>query len=354
MPEISVIVPVYNAEKYLADCLDSLVQQTFQDIEIICVNDGSTDSSLEILEQYAAQDTRIKVYTQENQGVAAARNLALECASGNWLAFCDGDDTVPLNAYEKLYQATNNVDVVGGDSREVYDDGVYYDYIAKAKHKNNLFNALFIVPCVWSKLIRKDVVVSNNLSFPSVVLGEDVIFLAKLASMNIKYTTVSEIVYYHWNHIKENDKSLTHKYDYEHYQAHIHCRNELLRICWDEAKIKEAYYYVYHDMLAYPFDYLFRIQEFSEKEKAFALFKAHVEKYDWKYEKKQFEAMIGLSYDNFINSSAVHFFTTTKIFNHSEMVIKQCEAGMLGFRYIIKYIKAWAQYKIKRMQQERK
>ena len=105
MPKISVIIPVYNVEKYLPKCLDSLINQTLSDIEIICINDCSTDNSLEILEEYASKDERIKIIDlKENQGAAAARNKGLEIAKGEYLGFVDPDDYVDLNFYEELYK----------------------------------------------------------------------------------------------------------------------------------------------------------------------------------------------------------------------------------------------------------
>ena len=102
--KLSVIIPVYNVEKYLRECLESVVNQTLQDIEIICVNDGSTDSSALILDEYARNDNRIKVYTQENQGQGAARNMALELAQGDYIAFVDSDDWLEVSALEELYK----------------------------------------------------------------------------------------------------------------------------------------------------------------------------------------------------------------------------------------------------------
>lgn len=103
MPKISVIIPVYNTEKYLAECLDSVLGQTFQDIEVLCVNDGSTDNAAAVLAEYAAKDNRIKVLTQENQGLSAARNTALEVAEGEWITFLDSDDALPPNTLMLLY-----------------------------------------------------------------------------------------------------------------------------------------------------------------------------------------------------------------------------------------------------------
>ncbi|OQB14357.1 MAG: putative glycosyltransferase EpsJ [Firmicutes bacterium ADurb.Bin193] len=114
MPTISIIVPVYNVEKYLRQCLDSLINQTFEDIEIICINDGSTDNSLEILKEYEQIDQRIKVINQENQGVSSAKNNGIKIAKGEYLAVVDGDDWVEPDAYEILLSAMkkHNVDVV--------------------------------------------------------------------------------------------------------------------------------------------------------------------------------------------------------------------------------------------------
>ena len=103
MPKISVIIPVYNTEKYLKECLDSVLTQTFKDMEIICVNDGSTDNSAAVLNEYAQKDSRIKIVTQQNQGLSAARNSGLDVATGEWIYFADSDDAVPRDALLVLY-----------------------------------------------------------------------------------------------------------------------------------------------------------------------------------------------------------------------------------------------------------
>ena len=93
---ISIVIPVYNVAAYLPQCLDSLVNQTYRDLEIICVNDGSKDNSLEILQQYASQDSRIRIISRENRGIAASRNEALAQAQGDWVMFVDSDDWVDV------------------------------------------------------------------------------------------------------------------------------------------------------------------------------------------------------------------------------------------------------------------
>lgn len=126
-PLISVIVPVYNVEKYLARCLDSILGQTYENLEVICVNDGSPDNSFAILHEYAAKDARIKIVEKQNGGLSSARNAGMVCATGDFIAFVDSDDTIAPNCYETcIKHATDDVDVVafsytkifGGNKRE--------------------------------------------------------------------------------------------------------------------------------------------------------------------------------------------------------------------------------------------
>ena len=104
-PLISVIIPVYNVEKYLRRCLDSVIAQTYQNLEIICVDDGSIDDSGKICDQYAVRDARIKVIHQENQGLSAARNRGIDAADGEYIAFVDSDDYILEDMFERLYIA---------------------------------------------------------------------------------------------------------------------------------------------------------------------------------------------------------------------------------------------------------
>ena len=107
--KISVIIPVYNVEKYLSECLDSIVNQTLKEIEIICVNDGSTDNSLSILKEYAFKDNRIKIINKENEGQGYARKVGLDSATGKYILFCDSDDYyAELTAFEKLYNCAED------------------------------------------------------------------------------------------------------------------------------------------------------------------------------------------------------------------------------------------------------
>lgn len=124
MPKVSVIIPVYNVEKYLRECLDSVVNQTLKDIEIICINDGSPDNSLAILEEYAKKDSRIRIINKKNQGQSIARNIGINLAKGEYVVFIDPDDYFRLDALEKMYAkiTETKVDIVISHCQAFADD----------------------------------------------------------------------------------------------------------------------------------------------------------------------------------------------------------------------------------------
>lgn len=124
-PKVSIVVPVCNVENYLRECLDSIVNQTLKEIEIICVNDGSTDNSLAILKEYAELDNRIKIITKKNTGYGHAMNLGIDAACGEYLGIVEPDDFIALNMYEELYQAavSSTADIIKADFyRFVHDE----------------------------------------------------------------------------------------------------------------------------------------------------------------------------------------------------------------------------------------
>ena len=141
MVKISVIVPVYNCEDYLEESIKSILNQSFKDIEVICFDDGSTDNSLEILNELSMQENRIKVYTQKNQGSSVARNNALEKASGDYIYFFDADDYIVDDCLEKIY---NNA--INNDSDIVF---FKYDHYKEDLHCNSYIGDK------WEKLKRE-------------------------------------------------------------------------------------------------------------------------------------------------------------------------------------------------------
>ena len=121
--KFSIIVPVYNVEKFLRESLDSIISQTLKDFEVICVNDGSTDNSLDILEEYAKNDSRFKIISQENQGQGIARNKAIDIAQGKYLLFVDPDDWIETNALEQIWNKAEATDAnIVQFNYEIYND----------------------------------------------------------------------------------------------------------------------------------------------------------------------------------------------------------------------------------------
>lgn len=181
MPKVSVIVPIYNVEKYLQRCLESLIDQTLQDIEIILVNDGSTDDSGRIAEEYAEKYSgKVKYLEKENGGLSDARNFGMPYATGEYIAFLDSDDYIDKNAYEEMYNK----------AKKDYADYVECDFIWEYPNKlkedkrfdyNNKKEMLAFVRVVaWNKLIRRQILIDNNITFPKGLRYEDVEFTYKL------------------------------------------------------------------------------------------------------------------------------------------------------------------------------
>lgn len=179
--KVSVIVPIYNVEKYLAQCLDSILNQTLSDIEIICINDGSNDSSAEILENYRYKDSRIKAVHKENRGYGSACNRGLSVAQGEFVSIIEADDYISPNMYSDLYNIAiiNNVDIVKSAYYEYSDpeDGAEYSLnkITWSKDykmpKGQVFEIkdcsqlLYFHPSIWSCIYRREFLNRNNIRF---------------------------------------------------------------------------------------------------------------------------------------------------------------------------------------------
>lgn len=198
---LSIIIPIYNTGDFLHKCISSVLSQTLSDFELILVNDGSTDNSGEILDEYAKKDNRIKVIHKENQGVSAARNDGIKEACGEYIGFIDSDDWIEPSMYEKLYSLAKNNDaeIVMCDAVTVYDDKPEEaDTIDQLKEdlllkKQDISPALLLemAGAAWRCIYKTDLIKENNVLFPvSIKLSEDRIFniLAFGYSNSIYYT----------------------------------------------------------------------------------------------------------------------------------------------------------------------
>ena len=196
---VSIIVPCYNVEPYLERCLDSLIQQTLKNIEIICIDDKSTDNTLKVLRKYVKKDKRIKLIEQkENQGVTIARNEGLKIVRGDYIGFVDPDDYVDLDFYEKLYDVaeSSNADIVKGNVISVSSDGKKsltdnnMDNIEK--HISNFSNKF------WSAIYKTEFIEKNQITFPEYIISlQDAVFLTKIC-LKVKNIKLVYNTYYHY------------------------------------------------------------------------------------------------------------------------------------------------------------
>lgn len=212
-PLVSILVPVYNVELYLRQCLDSLITQTLTDIEIICVNDGSTDGSLDILNDYASTDNRIKIINKRNGGLPSARNAGLDAATGEYVGFVDGDDFVEPDMFKKLYLAAKHekADIVVCGANCISDDSRVPKWLAESLspssniYKENLINVLLTVkgvkPFLWRDLVKRELIEKYTIRLDeTIVLGEDQAFQFKIFSHASSVVLISDKLYnYRWS-----------------------------------------------------------------------------------------------------------------------------------------------------------
>lgn len=195
IPEFSIIVPVYNVEQYLRQCVDSIIQQTFTDFEVILVDDGSTDSSGQICDEYERLNSSIRVIHQKNRGPAGARNTGIEASSGKWILFFDSDDWIEHDTLEVLYSniCKSNLDLYcwnmkkSDKDRNTIEEVVFYienDVISFKNEKEKFdyfFNTLMQYKCGWEiyqRAFRRSIIVDNGLKFHPIseVFAEDYLF----------------------------------------------------------------------------------------------------------------------------------------------------------------------------------
>ncbi len=203
--KVSVIIPVYNSEKYLKQCLDSVVNQTLKDIEIIVINDGSTDNSLQIIQEYVSKYQNIKLINKQNEGCYKARNIGLETAVGEYIAFLDSDDYIKYDIYEKLYlQAKQtDADIVSSDYYILQGKKlnlVSFSSSAKMlkKANNELLNAenILLDAVIWNRIFKKQMLVEKNIKFHSDIYMADDAFFHIVTMLNAqKIVYIPDILY---------------------------------------------------------------------------------------------------------------------------------------------------------------
>ncbi len=277
---ISIIVPVYNVEKYIKECIDSIINQSYKDLEIILIDDGSTDNSGVICDEYAKKDARIKVIHKENGGQSSARNLGLELATGEYVGFVDSDDTIEKEMYEVLYSSILGKDIAICSHNVVYDEKVERHYLEEnfLLDTEGLWQEIFgrLNNAVWNKLYRRDLLkgIFFDLNYAH---GEDLLFNIQYLQSVKNGCLVNKALY---NYYKRGDSITTGKFS-RRKLLEIDSKDEALRL------VKE----IYPEMAKTAKKYCFRARMNIMRN----IYKARLEK-EYKQELKQYNQYVIKNY----------------------------------------------------------
>ena len=295
MKTISVIIPVYNTEKELPKCLKSICDQTYKDLEIICIDDGSTDGSSQVLDEFSMKDNRIKVVHQKNGGESNARNTGLKMASGEYIAFCDCDDWIDTDMYEILARELNceNIDMVGGSwyketdaySQEIRNQlpvnnaAFTREELLKYLYKRDSYRGFAYM---WNKLYKREILkdkFGNLLLFhEDLRLGGDVLYLAE-AALNIKKGKYIDRAFYHYY---QRSESGCHTKDVDKLQDWLKAYELVLQRFGEERIDDETIDYVKR-FLAYHSSNAVEVAAEQGQEKAKKKFQGLMWKYEHEY-----------------------------------------------------------------------
>lgn len=254
-PCISIIIPVYNVERYLNRCIESVVNQTFKDIEIILVDDGSPDNSPQLCDEWSKKDNRIKVVHKKNEGLGLARNTGMQHATGEFIAFIDSDDYVDLKMYEILYKKalTHNADIVYCGHKYGLKDGTYEDRSDFKEEKIfdnkedlkkqsiNYFyplNGQYMMMSVWHSIYKREVIKTDFYSEREVV-SEDLHFQLSAILNSKKIVYIPDCLYYYCY----NGESLSHTFKFSKFYGFQKLLKLILSLFPDNKKYAYKFYY---------------------------------------------------------------------------------------------------------------
>ncbi|OCR93413.1 glycosyltransferase family 2 protein [Campylobacter fetus] len=281
MPKISVIIPCFNAEGFLKECLESLLNQSFKDIEVIAINDGSSDDTLDILNKFASIDSRITIIDQQNSGASAARNAGIKASNGKFIMFLDSDDFLSSNEIlHKLYNIALNLDadLVFGDfnyykngeiryqKNYICDEGIVdkeqflFDYFTLNPSKSTF-------PTVCAKIIKTEILKNNNLEFlKDVFIAEDANLNAKIIWLANKIAKLNDPIY----NYRIGDNNSSKKFKFKHFTdvraAEMDLRNFFSK--FNLLKTQKAYLECYFLILRYNAALTMKPYSFDDYEKA--------------------------------------------------------------------------------------
>ena len=228
MPKVSIIAPVYKAEQYLNQCIDSILSQSFTDWELILVDDGSPDKSGAICDEYVAKDSRIQVIHKENGGVSSARNVALGRIIGDWLTFVDSDDCLYPNALQRWVEVAeqNNLDLIQCHFNREYKEGQVEGEATEVLTAAQYADSENYLTCVWGTLFKSSIVKEHSMRFDEKVrLGEDQIFLLSHMQHCKRIQRIGDVLYFY----RDNEQSAVNNPKPEYEMTSVKVFKELKR-----------------------------------------------------------------------------------------------------------------------------
>ena len=380
--KISVVIPCYNQEKYIDSCLSSLAKQKFEGMEIIMVDDGSTDATKRKIEEYAAKYKKLDVfyYYQDNAGPGVARNTALDNAHGKYIAFLDSDDKLPAGAYNALYYTAEKYesDIVIGEYFRRVDEQPWTvtEYISQYCTENEGKNCAgdYIVaiknPSLWNRLFRREFLNENNIRFIPEMHGEDVVFNLDAVKHAKRMFTTQSIVYCYTKRTSSKD-SISTCWNLKNTSSRLRAIKTYTTY-FDKIDNVEAEYVYLSTTTSYFLSGLSSITDDSElQHQLFEQLKETLVMYKGNVRYEQYiELLMGVNLDIVLAVPySVYKILLNKINERNKAMLKGMpiapaakvapagdpkqavltafKEGRIGFRYILSCTKAWAKYKIK-------
>lgn len=371
---LSVIIPMYNREQTIGKALESVLRQSLKNIEVIVVDDGSTDESVDVVRKYQKKQSNLCLFFSEHKGPGAARNIGIQHAHGEYIAFLDSDDWVPEMAYQAMYQVAvdRNADVIIGKYLRKINGGKWIPAPATqilltdfgkcncaGKYKIPIKN-----PSCWNKLIRRNFILDHNVEFPEAMMAEDLFFSITLFDFATQVYMIDEVVYMYESDTRVQN-SIISKPDPKSISDGIEILKRLGMRFHEQGMIDEQAL-----NLEESFRFILsRFWDLPDSPKKNALFE-NIKEYLYMYkDMKEYRLIIESLFHMELETLLLLPFPTyarqillisspqktvsnntrapTTVGNPKEAVLKMYQQGEIGFRFIIKYFAAWLKYKIK-------